>query len=59
MAVKDVLTHLIHYGPARNEAERGELLDSLDDDGTGKDRDKDKDNDTAAKRTAPDGGSAK
>ena len=53
MAVKDVLTHLIHYGPARNEAERGELLGSLDDDG------KDSDKDTAAKRTAPDGGSTK
>ena len=44
-ALADVVRHLIHYGPARNDAEREQLLASLDDDG------KDKDSDSAAKRT--------
>ncbi len=35
MALIDVVRHLIHYGPARNEAEREQLLAQLDDDKSG------------------------
>lgn len=32
MSLHDVIRHLLHYGPARNDAERAELLAAVNDD---------------------------